>query len=134
MSVVVDTSFVVALLRAADVNHDVARTWLSTLDDDLWTSPLALAEMDYWAAKAGASEPFWEDLDAGAYHVRWWADALRETVAVVRRHPDVGLTDASLVTVAHRLETDRIATFDHRHFRTLTTIGGDPFVVLPADA
>jgi len=134
LTVVVDTSFVVALLRAKDANHAAAGAWLATCDEDLWTSPLALAEMDYWAGRLGAASAFWEDLDAGAYHVRWWAGALQETVAIAREWPDVGLADASLVAAAHRLDTDRIATFDHRHFRSLTTVDGKPFVVLPADA
>ncbi len=93
-----------------------------------------MAEMDYWAAARRGADAFWDDLEAGAYHVRWWADALRETVAIARRRPEIGLTDASLVAVAGRLGTDRIATFDHRHFRPLTTAGGKPFVLLPADA
>ena len=75
-----------------------------------------------------------DDLDRGAFTVRWWADALAETIAIARRHPDIGLIDASLVALADRSRTDRIATFDHRHFRTLTTPAGKPFVLLPADA
>jgi predicted nucleic acid-binding protein len=134
MTVVVDTSFVVALLHDDDELHEEASAWLRTCDEDLWTSPLTLAEINYWTAKTGASAAFWEDLDAGAYHVRWWADALHETIAIARTRPEVGLADASLVAVAHRLETDRIATFDLRHFRSLTTVSGEPFVVLPADA
>ena len=39
-----------------------------------------------------------------------------ETVAIARRHPWIGLTDASLVALAGLLRTNRILTFDH-HFR-----------------
>jgi hypothetical protein len=53
---------------------------------------------------------------------------------VSRARPDLGLTDASLVALAGRLNTTRIATLDHRHFRTLQTRDGQPFVLLPADA
>ncbi|WP_372791636.1 type II toxin-antitoxin system VapC family toxin [Paraconexibacter sp.] len=134
MTVVVDTSFVLAVLRADDANHAAATGWLTTLGEDLWTSPLAVAEMDHWASRLGAAEEFRQDLDSGAYNVRWWADALRETIGIARLRPDIGLTDASLVAVAGRLGTDRIATFDHHHFRSLTTAAGKPFVLLPADA
>ena len=58
----------------------------------------------------------WRDFERGAYAVRWWADALNETIAIARRHPDTGLTDASLVALAGRVNTRRIATFDE-HFR-----------------
>jgi predicted nucleic acid-binding protein len=136
VAVVLDTSVVIALMRARDADHDRVRGWLDTLDDDLVTSPLAVAEMDRHAAALGPdfSRGLWEDLHSGAYAVRWWADAMTETIAIARRHPEVGLTDASLVALAARLRTDRIATLDLDHFRSLTTPDGEAFVLLPADA
>ncbi len=73
------------------------------------------------------------DLERGAYLVRWWADALTESLRVAHARPDLGVTDASLVALAERLNTNRIATFDHHHFRPLTGSDGEPFVLLPAD-
>jgi predicted nucleic acid-binding protein len=136
MAVVLDTSIVIALMRARDVDHARVRDWVQTLDEDLVTSPLAVAEMDRHASALGPdfSRGLWEDLHSGAYAVRWWADAMLETIAVARRHPEVGLTDASLVALAARLRTDRIATLDLDHFRSLTTPDGEAFVLLPADA
>jgi predicted nucleic acid-binding protein len=136
MALVLDTSFVVALMRARDNHHDRVRRFVETLDDDLVTSPLAVAEMDHIAAGLGPdfSRGLWADLASGAYAVRWWADAMVETLAIIDAHPEIGLTDASLVALAARLRTDRIATLDHDHFRSLTTPDGQPFVLLPADA
>jgi predicted nucleic acid-binding protein len=136
MAVVLDTSIVVALMRARDTHHDRVRRFVEALDDDLVTSPLAVAEMDHVAAGLGAdfSRGLWADLASGAYAVRWWADAMVETIAVADAHPEIGLTDASLVALAARLRTDRIATLDLDHFRSLTTAGGEAFVLLPADA
>jgi predicted nucleic acid-binding protein len=136
MAVVLDTSIVIALMRARDAEHERVRGWLDTLDDDLVTSPLAVAEMDQHAAALGPdfSRGLWDDLRSGAYAVRWWADAMIETIAIAHRHPEVGLTDASLVALAARLRTDRIATLDLDHFRSLTTPDGEAFVLLPADA
>jgi predicted nucleic acid-binding protein len=136
MAVVLDTSVVVALMRARDDHHERVRDWVHTLDDDLVTSPLAVAEMDRVAAGLGPdfSRGLWADLQSGAYTVRWWADAMLETIAIARRHPEIGLTDASLVALAARLRTDRIATLDHGHFRSLTMPDGQAFVLLPADA
>jgi uncharacterized protein len=57
-----------------------------------------------------------------------------ETIAIADAHPHIGLTDASLVALAARLRTDRIATLDLDHFRPLTTPDGEAFVLLPADA
>jgi uncharacterized protein len=136
MAVVLDTSIVIALMRARDTHHERVRDWVQALDDDLVTSPLAVAEMDQVAAALGPdfSRGLWEDLRGGAYVVRWWADAMLETIAIARDHPHLGLTDASLVALASRLRTDRIATLDHQHFRPLTTPDGEAFVLLPADA
>jgi uncharacterized protein len=136
MAVVLDTSVVVALMRARDTQHDRVRRFVETLDDDLVTSPLAVAEMDRVATSLGPdfNRGLWEDLRSGAYAVRWWADAMVETIAVADAHPEVGLTDASLVALAARLRTDRIATLDLEHFRSLTTPDGQPFVLLPDDA
>jgi predicted nucleic acid-binding protein len=125
----------VALLRARDADHARVRDWLASLDDGLVTSPLAVAEMDQLAAALGEpfSEGLWNDLHSGAYAVRWWADAMAETIAVARRHPHIGLVDASLVALAARLRTDRIATLDREHFGSLTTPDGERFVLLPPD-
>jgi predicted nucleic acid-binding protein len=136
VAVVLDTSIVVALMRARDAEHERVRHFVATLDDDLVTSPLAVAEMDRVAAGLGPdfSRGLWGDLHSGAYGVRWWADAMVETIAIARAHPAIGLTDASLVALAGRLRTDRIATLDLDHFRSLTTPDGEGFVLLPADA
>ena len=134
MSVVLDTGIIVALYDAADQHHARARAWYDGFDDDLVTTPLALAEIDHLATEAGARDALWSDLERGAFGVRWWADAMLETIAIAREHPAIGLTDASLVALAARLRTDRIATLDLDHFRSLTTRGGEAFVLLPADA
>ncbi|HEY5143214.1 MAG TPA: PIN domain-containing protein [Solirubrobacteraceae bacterium] len=136
MAIVVDTSLVLALYDADDDLHRDAVAWLTDVDDELVTTPLALAELDHHLGRFGAEarQVLYDDLDRGSYVVRWWADALTESVAIARRRPDIGLTDASLVALANRLRTNRIATFDHRDFRTLTDASGEPFALLPADA
>jgi uncharacterized protein len=136
VTVVLDTNVVLALYDAADPDHRLVADWVTTLDEDLVATPLAVAEMDYLVRKRGgerARDGLWRDLGAGAYLVRWWADAPNETLRIARRHPFAGLTDASLVALAGLLRTRRIATFD-QHFRSMTPPGGEPFVLLPDDA
>jgi uncharacterized protein len=134
--IVVDTSAVLALLRARDEHHAEARALFDGIQVDLLTSPLAVAEMDHMAtqyARPEALRALWHDLEAGAYVVHWWEEAMVDTVGIARKHPGLGLTDASLVAVAGRVGTDRIATFD-QHFRRVTTLEGHPFRLLPADS
>ncbi len=136
MTVVLDTNVVVALYDAGDPDHALVADWVATLDEDLVATPMAVAEMDYLVLTRGgadARDALWDDLDAGAYVVRWWADALNETLRIARRQPFVGLADASLVALAGLLRTNRIATFD-QHFRSLTTPTKKPFILLPDNA
>ncbi len=136
MTVVLDTNVVVALYDAADPDHALVADWVMALDEELVATPLAVAEMDYLVRQRGGTDAqttLWRDLDDGAYGVRWWADALTETLSIARLYPFVGLTDASLVALAGRLRTQRIATVD-QHFRSMTTPAGEPFVLLPDDA
>ena len=136
MTIVLDTNVVVALYDAADPDHALVADWVATVDEDLVATPLAVAEMDYLVRRRGgdvARDALWRDLESGAYLVRWWADALNETLRIARRHPFAGLTDASLVALAGLLRTRRIATVD-QHFRSMTTPGGEPLILLPDDA
>ncbi|MGH8902463.1 MAG: type II toxin-antitoxin system VapC family toxin [Egibacteraceae bacterium] len=45
----------------------------------------------------------------------------------------LGLGDASLIVLAHRFHTRRVASFDHRCFRMVEPLQGGAFTVLPAD-
>jgi len=109
------------------------------VDEELATTPLALAEADHLAATRGgpaAARAFRKDVAGGAYLIEWWDGAPAESVEIALRYEDLdlGLTDASLVALAARLETTRIATFDERHFRAVRPARGGHFVLLPVDA
>ncbi len=54
---------------------------------------------------------------------------------VCRRYRDLelGLADASIVVLARRWNTRSLATFDQRHFRSVTPIQGGSFELLPGD-
>lgn len=137
--IVADTSFVYALLDARDRRHAEAAAWYLEADPELVTSPLAVAEIDHLAAaRAGAAarDGFRRDLAAGAYGVEWWPTAPRELVEIADAYRDLGLSlaDASLVTLAARLGTIEVATFDERHFRAVRPLrGGTSFVLRPLD-
>jgi predicted nucleic acid-binding protein len=123
-----------------DANHGPVRDWLQTQEHELLTTPLVVAELDYLVARQGgpgAVRVLRENFERGAYLVEWWPTAIHEAIALAKRYAsmELGLTDASLVTLATRLKTTTVATLDERHFRALKPLsGGDAFTLLPADA
>jgi predicted nucleic acid-binding protein len=68
--------------------------------------------------------------------VDWWPSAAREATDIADHYEDlgIGLTDASLVALARRVDSIDIATFDERHFRALRPLeGADAYRLLPLD-
>ena len=123
-----------------DANHRPVREWMETIGEELSTTPLIVAELDYLVARQGgprAVRVLRENFDSGAYQVEWWPTAIHEAIAVAKHHESIelGLADASLVVLAARLQTIDIATLDERHFRALKPLsGGKAFRLLPADS
>ncbi|HTD57442.1 MAG TPA: PIN domain-containing protein [Solirubrobacteraceae bacterium] len=138
--IVLDTSIVLAVMDRRDVNHERVREWMDGVQDELCTTPLVLAELDYLVPRRGgstAAQALRDDFQDGAYLIEWWRSALRETIAAACLYEsiDLGLTDASLVALAAHLETTQIATLDERHFRAVqpSAGGATSFTLLPAD-
>lgn len=74
------------------------------------------------------------EVERGAYDLQpFTASDIRNAVAVIKRHADLGisLADASLVVLAARHHTQDVLTPDERHFRVLTA-NRKPFRLLPA--
>ena len=51
--IVVDTSIIVAYMNAADDFHAAVAGWLDGADEDLATTPLIIAEVDYLVGARG---------------------------------------------------------------------------------
>jgi uncharacterized protein len=138
LTVVVDTSFLFAVFAAGDKHHADASRWYERTDEDLVTTPLAVAEMDHLMRRTrseGADRVVIANVATGALGVEWWDDAVQTCWKLVDTRPDIGIADASLVALAAHKRTTRIATYDHGHFRTLSPLTGEPgFTLLPADA
>lgn len=138
--IVLDSSFVVALLHRADAGHRKAVDFYAKAEGGFATTPLALAEIDYMLssrATPAVVEAFHLEVRAGSLGVEWWPKLDVQSAEIAERYADLGLglTDASLVALAGRLETRRIASFDERHFRAVEPLsGGSSFELLPADA
>jgi predicted nucleic acid-binding protein len=138
--ILLDASGLFAALDRAEPMHTAARAALEREAGPLLLSPFALCELDYLIGRelgVGAELDFLEQVAAGVYElVSFGGQDVYETTNVIATYRElaVGLADASIVVLAGRYGTNRVLTLDERHFRALRTPGGDPFVVLPADA
>jgi hypothetical protein len=91
--IAVDTSVVVAFMNRRDDDHERVAVWMETLREDLFTTPLIIAEIDHLVSGAGGQEAalaFYEDLASGAYAVEWWPEAVAETVKAATEHRGLG--------------------------------------------
>jgi uncharacterized protein len=131
------------LIAAADVRDRMKSAMERLLRKE--PGPLVIpgpvtAEVDYLLARRlgeGARQAFLDDLAAG----RFLVECLREdeyglVAQLERTYSDLGpgLADLSIVVLAQRFETRRIATFDARHFRVLRPLDGEAFTLLPDES
>ena len=82
-------------------------------------------------------DAFLADLAAARYGVACLEPNDYATVAALEEEYgdlEPGLADLSVVVIARRVATRRIATFDERDFRALRSLEGDAFTLLPKDA
>jgi predicted nucleic acid-binding protein len=134
--IILDTSVLFAFFRADDPDHhDVVD--LLNQGEQLIVSPYVVAELDYLlATRAGqrVEVRMLIELSGGAFELPIIGAAdLLSCAEVISRFADqnIGVADASLVVLADRYHTNRIATFDRRHFSVLRTINNERFTILP---
>lgn len=138
--ITLDTSVVVAFMNRLDDDHERVAVWMESVREELVTTPMIIAEIDHLVSREGGSSAaldFYEDIESGAYTVEWWPEAMTESINAAKKYQSLELriADASLLALAARLSTIRIATLDERHFRVVKPLSGEPaFTLLPADA
>lgn len=137
MTIIADTSAVLALIDADDAHHEeILEVWERTADE--WVLPWAvLPEIDYLLRQhvgAAAARLFLDDICAGAFIVEHSqpADLVRaRDVDAQYAALNVGLVDGVVAAQAERLRSRAIATFDVRHFGALELAGAP--VLYPRD-
>jgi uncharacterized protein len=138
--ILIDTSGLLAALDRRDPLHPKAATALRGVDGPLLLSPFVLCELDYLLGRhvgPHVSRALLDEVANGSYLLEpFTARDVEEATDVLARYADlqIGLTDASLVVLAHRHGVLDVLTLDERHFRVLRGPGNRPFRLLPADA
>jgi predicted nucleic acid-binding protein len=139
LTLLIDAGPIVAL---ADRNEPQRKQILGTLNDepgDLIVPAPTTAEVNYLLGRRfgpDARRGFLRDLVRGRFKVTSLERGDYETIIDLdRRYSDLdlGLADCALVVLADRCDTMRILSFDERHFRAVTPLGGGAFTILPAD-
>lgn len=132
---IADTSGLLALFNSREPRHDAIRQLVEALTEPLVVSPFVVAELDYLVATrlgVAAELAVIEELASGAYDLAQLdASDLRECARIVDHYRDqeIGVTDASIVLLASRYETNKILTLDERHFRVLKSLDGAHFIL-----
>jgi hypothetical protein len=135
-AVIADTSALLAFFDASEPDHKAVSEVLSAADT-LVVSPYVVAELDYLVAtRHGVDNELavLDELASGAWQLAAFDEQeLRRARGVIASYRDqeIGLADASIVVLAERYRTRRIASLDRRHFDVLKPIDGGYFEVLP---
>lgn len=139
MTLLIDAAPLVALADPNEPQRAAIHEILTAEPGPLMIPAPTTAEVDYLLGERfghTARRAFLRDLAAGRFTVASLDRGDYTTVVELEaRYADLqlGLADCALIALADRYGTDRILTFDERHFRAVTPIGGNAFVLLPAD-
>jgi hypothetical protein len=140
MTLVLDSSGLLAAIDAGQEDHAAAREVLESASGPLLISPFVLAELDFMIlTRMGQREELalLGEVAHGVYRLEHLSEEdVAGAAEVIERFADlrVGLADASVVVLANRYGTLDVLTLDERHFRVLRGPDGRPFRLLPADA
>lgn len=139
MTLILDAGPLISLRDAEEPRRSTIRRLLEEEPGELILPAPVSAEVDYLLSSRGdrpARRAFLADLAAGRFRVVCLEPA---EYALLLDYDDrytdvdVGLADLSVAVLAHRFKTNRVMTFDERHFRVLRPVGGGSFVLLPQD-
>ena len=139
MTLVLDAAPLVAAADRRDPLKPHIESLLRNEPGQLVIPAPVTAEVDYLLGQRlgrAARLAFLEDLAAGRLVVACLDATDHGTVAGLEKQYtdlDVGLSDLSMVVIAGRYGTSRLVTFDERHFRSLRTLDGGWFTLLPVD-
>jgi predicted nucleic acid-binding protein len=138
--ILADTSALFALVDERQEDHARVAALVTREPGPFLLSSFVLAELDYLLAtrvSVDAELAFLRSVSEGDYPIESFDETeIGRALELIGRYRDleIGLTDASLVVLAARVETKRILTLDERHFRAIRPLGGGTFTILPADA
>ena len=122
MSILVDTSGIIAISNAAEAQHQDVMNCVMSTTETLVVPVTVLPEADYLVTKylgVQAAIAVLMSVAAREFHLESVTEAdLPRIVELMRQYADsnIGFVDASIVAVAERLNIRKVLTLDRRHF------------------
>lgn len=138
MALILDTGPLYASLDRSDADHAACRRLIETTGEPLVIPAPVLVEVDYWIharLHAGVLVALLDDIISGAYSVEELrSDDYRRIRELCDRFAggDIRFVDAAVLAIVERLNEPKLATLDHRHFRTLRPRHVETLTLLPA--
>ena len=135
--IVLDTGVLLAYFSASDPDHTPARELLENPSLEFVTTPLVVAELDYFVLERFGphleARTIEHLLDSPISIAPFGHAELALCARLLARYQDLelGLTDASVMVAAESLGTRLIATLDERDFRPVRMESGAAFQLLP---
>lgn len=140
MTLILDAAPLVALADASEPQLEALLRIREEEEGQLVLPAPIAAEVDYLLGVRfghAARRAFLSDLAAQRYDVACLEAGDYPVVAELdARYSDLGLglADCSMVVLAERYATQRLFSFDERHFRAVVPLQGGAFELLPADS
>ena len=135
MAVIIDTGILYALADADDRWHEPAIAWVQGTSDLIIAPVTVLPEVTYLLHTrlgADAELAFVNSVTAGEIEIEELRrQDLTRTSEILRRYPDIGFVDATVVAIAERLKIDTLATTDRRHFMAVRPKHLKTFTLVP---
>ena len=137
VSLVLDTSVVVALLVREDPAHDRCVELARNGEEELVVPAPTLVEIDYWLRKYGAVrgwQTFVDEIVDGRYRLHRGDEREAQRAAALEvEYADLGIgfVDASVIATCERLGEKKVATLDRRHFSVVRPQHCDALTLLP---
>jgi predicted nucleic acid-binding protein len=137
VALVLDTGPIVALLDAADPQHQSCVEMVDRIGEDLVVPAPVLVEVDYWLVKLYGPEvwhAFVEDVARGGYRLHDLdEDGLLRAAELEAQYAslDLGLVDAAVIVTCEQLQEPKVATLDRRDFSVVRPRHCDALQLLP---
>ncbi len=137
MALILDTGPIVALLDAADPEHERCVAMVDDVHEDLVVPAAVLVEVDYWLRKLYGPLPwqtFVEDIASGAYRLHHLdEEGLVRAAEIEHTYEslDLGLVDAAVMVTCERLGETKVATLDRRGFAVVRPAHCESLSLLP---